>query len=108
MSSAVAERASGASSATAVWNGPQSLVHGVRTNPGATALMRTGPDTLASRRVRWLSAAFDTAYGIELPVGRRPAIDVTFTTTPAELCLRCGSAARVRYQVPSRLVSRMR
>src|SRR5215470_13700368 len=108
MSSAVAERCSGACSATLACTATQSLVHGVATNPGATALMRTGPDTLASSRVRWLIAAFDTAYGIELPVGRMPAIEVTFTTAPAGLWRSAGSAARVRYQVPSRLVSRMR
>jgi len=55
-----------------------------------------------------LIAALDTAYGIELPVGRTPASDVTFTITGLGLLRSSGRAARLRYQVPSRLTSRMR
>ena len=52
-------------------------------SPGATAFTRTsGPTALASSAVRWLSAAFDAAYGMEEPVGRSPAIDETLTMLP--------------------------
>src|SRR4051812_15468300 len=78
----------------------QSSVHGVSTKPGATAFTQiSGPSTLASKRVRWLSAAFDAAYGIELPVGRTPASDVTLTTLAAPAALRCGTAATVTVHV---------
>src|SRR6202051_351100 len=79
----------------------QSAVHGVSTRPGAMALTRTsGPRVWANRRVRWLRAAFDAAYGIELPIGRMPAIDVTLTIDPL-LCRRAGTAVRLGRQVPT-------
>src|SRR5262245_8716676 len=109
MSPGSPERPRGARSFMASCTKPQSAVHGVRTRPGATALTLTdGPVTLASSRVRWLRAALDTAYGTELPVGRRPATDVMLTTLPSPLALRWGMARRMRRKVPSRLTSRMR
>ena len=49
----------------------QLSVHSVSMRPGATAWTRiSGPRALASSSVRWLSAAFETAYGMDEPTGR--------------------------------------
>ena len=51
--------------------------------------------------------ALDTAYGMELPAGRRPATEVTLMTEPAPLAFRAGTLERVMCQVPMRLVDRI-
>src|SRR4051812_23383101 len=109
MSSGRPDRWSGAEERTTSRTASQSAVHGVSTRPGATALTRTsGPTTLASRRVTWLSAAFDAAYGIELPVWRTPASEVTLTTTPAPDERKWGRAATVTCHVPTTFTSKIR
>src|SRR5205085_10000178 len=108
-SSGVPERCIGAVARTEARIASQSAVHGVSISPGATALTRiSGPSTLASRTVRWLSAAFDTAYGIEEPTGRTPASDVTLMMTPSPLARRYGTAVWITFQVPSTLTARIR
>src|SRR4051812_48852349 len=91
--------------ATASWRAPQSAVHGVATSPGATAFTRIGPYDFASSTVMWLSAALVIAYAIDEPVGRRPAIDVMFTTLGSSDARRCGIAALVSHHVPNTLTS---
>ena len=69
MSSAVATRCNGAIAFTASWRSPHVAVQGVSTRPGATPFTRTLlPTNFASRVVMWFTAAFETAYGNELPV----------------------------------------
>ena len=55
-----------------------------------------GAGDLASRTVMWLMAAFDAAYGIELPVGRSPATDETLTTAPTRRAQRVHGGDRDR------------
>src|ERR1041385_6925260 len=84
-------------------------VQGVSTSPGATALTRIrGPSVLASSRVRCEIAALLTAYGIELPAGRCPAIEEMLTTQPDPDSRSAGTAATVVCQVPTTLTPRIR
>ena len=81
----------GAMAPTASWSTPQSAVHGVSTSPGAMALTRSpGPRAFASSAVRWLSAAFDAAYGTELPTGRTPASEVQLKSLSHDRARRAG------------------
>src|SRR6185437_14436235 len=76
---------------------------------GATAFTRiSGPSTLASSTVRWLSPALDTAYGIELPVGRSPATELMLMTAPSPDSRRAGTQARVMCQGPSTFTPKIR
>jgi hypothetical protein len=53
----------------------------------------------------WLTAALETAYGMELPPGRTPACEEMFTTQPAPFARRCGTAAVMVCQTPMTLTS---
>ena len=62
MSSGRAGRFSGASAVTYSRIVSHPAIQGVSVRPGATALTRiSGPSTRASSRVRWFSAALETA-----------------------------------------------
>src|SRR3954466_7528939 len=104
MSAGLADLRIGATAWTYSRTVSQSSVHGVSTRPGAMELTRTsGPSTAASRPLRWFSAAFEHAYGIELPVGRKPASEVMVTIEPS-CSRRAGTAARHISHVPKTLV----
>ena len=55
-----------------------------------------------------LRAAFETAYGMDDPVGRTPAREEMLRITPSPVSCRRGAAAWTTFQGPTTFTRRMR